>query len=86
MVARPGRGKGVPSGWKPVLVQGATATAIAPSGEARTRVLPRSKAKSAVRGQTAFHCVAVQAGRLRTSSCQVPKITISGWKKGRAAA
>jgi hypothetical protein len=42
MVARPGRSKGVPFLWKPVLVQGAIATASAPSGEVMTMVFAKS--------------------------------------------
>ena len=82
MVARPGRGKAAPSRWKPVLIQGVMATAMAPSGEASTSVFARSKAKSAVRGQTLSHCVSVQAWRLRTSSWKVPKMTMASCQKG----
>jgi hypothetical protein len=68
IVARSGRSKGVRSSWNPVLVQGAIATAIAPSGAAMTMVFARSKRNSAVRGQTLSHCRSVQADRLFTSS------------------
>jgi hypothetical protein len=68
IVARPGRSKSIPSSWKPVLFQGAIATAIAPSGDAMTMVFARSKRNSAVRGQTLSHCRSVQAVRLFTNS------------------
>jgi len=64
IVARHGRSKGVPSSWKPVLVQGAIAIAIASSGEAMTMVFDKSKRNSAVRGQTLSHCGSVQVDRL----------------------
>ena len=86
MVARPGRSNGAWSAAYPVLVHGASTTAMVLSADASTRTASAVNRKSVVRGHTLFHCVSRQASNPGITSLWVPKASTSGWNKGRAEA